>query len=164
VEAVPFLAGVAHAATGRPVPVVRPPDVDGVVMLIDRRRLIQVLTNLVNNAEKYAGGVTRLTLDRMDGGVEIGVEDDGPGVPEADRELIFERFARGSSAGRRDADTGTGLGLSLVSAHVRLHGGRAWCTTARNGHGSRFAFYLPTALDTVDDDLSELPLGVGVEA
>ena len=92
------------------------------------------------------------------------MEDDGPGVPEADRELIFERFARGSSAGRRDADSGTGLGLSLVAAHVRLHGGRVWCTTPGSGTGARFAFYLPTVLKSIDDELTDFDLEIGAEA
>jgi two-component system, OmpR family, sensor histidine kinase MtrB len=159
-----FLEGLAQAVAGRRVPVVLPPDADDLVVLVDRRRIIQVLTNLINNAEKYAGGVTRVTLDRVGGGVEIGVEDDGPGVPEVDREHIFERFARGTSAGRRDADSGTGLGLSLVAAHVRLHGGRVWCTTARKGTGARFTVFLPTALKSMDDELIDYDIEVGAEA
>jgi signal transduction histidine kinase len=163
IEVVPFLDGAARAVAGRPVPVVHPLGLDGVTILADRRRLMQVLTNLLDNADKYAGGVRHITLDEVDGGVEIGVEDRGPGVPEADRDLIFERFARGSSAGRRGSDSGTGLGLSLVAEHVRLHKGRAWCTTARDGDGARFAVFLPTSLTALDDDLAEFPLGVGAE-
>ena len=62
----------------------------------------------------------------VEGGAErvrILVEDAGPGVPGAEKERIFERFARGSAARHR---VGTGLGLALVAEHARLHGGRAW--------------------------------------
>jgi signal transduction histidine kinase len=64
-------------------------------------------------------------------------------VPAAERERIFERFARGSvAAGRRGRGGGTGLGLALVAEHVRLHGGRVWVED-RPGGGARFVFELP---------------------
>lgn len=138
---------------GRPVRVVAPPDVENLVVEADKRRLVQVMKNLFDNAEKYGGGVSTVTLDEVDGGIEIGVEDEGAGVPPEERELIFERFARGSEAGNRGTDSGTGLGLSLVSEHVRLHGGDVWCTTARtNPTGARFAFFLPTPTSGLDDE------------
>ena len=62
--------------------------------------------------------------------VQIAVEDSGPGVPSEERTLIFERFARGASSGRRGMGDGVGLGLALVDEHVRLHGGRVGWTTA----------------------------------
>jgi signal transduction histidine kinase len=159
-----FLRHAGRAVAGKPVPVHHRPGLEDLTIVADRRRLVQVLTNLVDNAAKYAGGVTAITLDKVAGGVEIGVEDDGPGVPEEERDLIFERFARGSSSGRRGSDGGTGLGLSLVAEHVRLHGGDIWCEPARtNPTGARFAFFLPTRLGSLADDEDHEPLEVGAE-
>jgi signal transduction histidine kinase len=155
---VEFMAGVARQAAGRSVPVRHLPGEEQIVITADRRRLVQVITNLIGNAAKYGDGVTALTLDVVDGGVEIGVEDSGPGVPADERELIFRRFARGGSAGRRGADQGTGLGLALTEEHVRLHGGRIWCTEARSGSGARFAFHLPTTIEFASEDDDDLDL------
>jgi two-component system, OmpR family, sensor histidine kinase MtrB len=156
-EPVPLLVGefIERALpdiAGHPVDVVAPEDADNLVVEADKRRLVQVMKNLFDNAEKYAGGVSAVTLDQVDGGIEIGVEDEGVGVPPEERELIFERFARGSVAGNRGSDSGTGLGLSLVSEHIHLHGGQVWCETARtNATGARFAFFLPTPTSGLDD-------------
>jgi signal transduction histidine kinase len=82
------------------------------------------------------------------GGVCLTVEDAGPGVPPEERDLVFERFARGgSSAGRRGVGgEGVGLGLALVAEHVRLHGGQAWVTDRTDGaEGARFVVELPTS-------------------
>jgi signal transduction histidine kinase len=101
-----------------------------------------VVVNLVENAAVYAGGVTRLAVEATDDTVRLIVEDAGPGVPAEARARIFERFFRGSAAGRRGAGDGTGLGLSLVAEHVRLHGGRVWVEDRPEG-GSRFVVELP---------------------
>ena len=64
-------------------------------------------------------------------------------VPEQDRSLIFERFARGGSAGRRASSDGAGLGVSLVDEHVVMHGGRVWVTDRLDGEpGARFVIEL----------------------
>jgi signal transduction histidine kinase len=70
------------------------------------------------------------------------VEDHGPGIPARERQHLFERFYRGSRAGQRESSQGTGLGLSLVAEHVRLHGGRVWCEDGPGG-GNRFVVELP---------------------
>ena len=76
--------------------------------------------------------------------MQIAVEDRGPGVPEEDRELIFDRFSRGGVAGRRGSGEGVGLGLALVAEHVRLHGGRVWVEDRADGEeGARFVVELP---------------------
>jgi signal transduction histidine kinase len=76
--------------------------------------------------------------------VLIAVEDDGPGVPADDREAIFHRFNRGSSAGHRRGIDGVGLGLSLVAEHIRLHGGSVWVEDRADGQeGARFVIELP---------------------
>ncbi|MDH3294791.1 MAG: HAMP domain-containing histidine kinase [Acidimicrobiia bacterium] len=115
------------------------------VISADKRRLAQVMTNLIDNATKYADGATAIRYRRVGEQVLIMVEDDGPGVPSSDRDRIFDRFSRaGSDAGRRARDTGVGLGLSLVAEHVRLHGGRVWVTDRTDGQsGARFVVELP---------------------
>ena len=78
--------------------------------------------------------------------MRIAVEDHGPGVPVEERALIFERFARGVTAGRRSGSEGAGLGLALVDEHVRMHGGRVWVEDRLDGEpGARFVIELPAA-------------------
>jgi signal transduction histidine kinase len=119
-----------------------PMSVRAVTVRADRRRLDRVLANLLDNAERHAGGAVWVVV-RQDGDVaRIEVEDDGPGVPAELREQIFERFARGTRAGSRGDDSGSGLGLALVREHVRRHGGRVWVED-RVPRGSRFVVELP---------------------
>jgi signal transduction histidine kinase len=113
-----------------------------VITALDKRRMARVLTNLLTNAEKYGDGAVAVRLDADDDWVWIYVDDAGEGVPEEDRDRIFERFNRASAANRRGASTGVGLGLALVAEHVRLHGGRVWVEDAP-GAGARFAVELP---------------------
>lgn len=89
---------------------------------IDKRRIERVLVNLVENASAHAGGVREVVVTARPEAVEIAVVDDGPGVREADRPFLFDRFWRGSNT-RHSGTRGTGLGLALVAEHVRLHGG-----------------------------------------
>ncbi|HPA18633.1 MAG TPA: ATP-binding protein [Verrucomicrobiae bacterium] len=112
----------------------------------DRRRLHQVLINLLANAIKYtqAGGHVILSA-RADGNeIECCVADDGPGIGAEDLERIFERFYRVGKARSRELG-GTGLGLSIVKHIVQAHGGRVWAESVV-GAGSRFYFTLPTAV------------------
>ncbi len=120
----------------------------------DKRRLAQVVTNLIDNAMKYGGGATGISFRRIGDCVQIVVEDRGPGVAVDDRKRIFDRFSRaGTDAGRRGTDTGVGLGLSLVAEHIRLHGGRVWVTDRVDGKdGARFVVELPVG-EHEDDDV-----------
>jgi signal transduction histidine kinase len=108
----------------------------------DRRRLERVVVNLLDNAARHGKGLVRLGILSRDGRARIEVDDAGPGVPEADREHVFERFSRGSPADRATTDSGVGLGLALVAQHVRGHDGRAW-VEERPGGGARFVVELP---------------------
>jgi two-component system, OmpR family, sensor histidine kinase MtrB len=117
----------------------------------DKRRLARVVANLLDNARFYGGadGVTVHVTEAL-GEPEpvshawISVEDCGPGVPLDERSLVFERFARGGSAGRRAANEGAGLGLALVDEHVRMHGGRVWVEDRLDDlPGARFVIELP---------------------
>ena len=117
-------------------------DTDATI-LADRRRLEQALRNLIRNAVIHGGGVTRTAVEAQDGRTLIAIEDSGPGIPPAEREAIFERFARGRAAGRRSSGQGVGLGLALVAEHVRLQGGSVKVEDVEP-HGSRFLIELPT--------------------
>ncbi|MFI7673634.1 ATP-binding protein [Actinophytocola sp. NPDC049390] len=108
----------------------------------DRRRLERVVVNLLDNATRHGKGLVRLGILSRDGRARIEVDDAGPGVPEAEREHVFERFSRGSPAARDTSDSGVGLGLALVAQHVRGHDGRAWAEE-RPGGGARFVVELP---------------------
>ncbi len=111
----------------------------------DKRRLRQVFANLVTNAERYGGGADQLAVevDEDAGCVRFCVEDRGDGVPAHERDRIFGRFARGTSATIHPEVRGSGLGLSLAREHVLLHGGRIWVED-RPGGGARFVVELPT--------------------
>ncbi|MEV6715907.1 HAMP domain-containing sensor histidine kinase [Lentzea sp. NPDC051208] len=118
-----------------------PVEAGPVRVLGDRRRLDRVLANLVENAERHAGGAIFVAVSRAGDRARVEVEDDGPGVPEALREQIFERFARGRPGSRGD-DSGSGLGLALVREHVQRHHGRVWVED-RFPRGARFVVELP---------------------
>jgi len=140
------------AAGGHTVPVEAAPDTEPIVVRADKRRLMRALANLLDNAAIHGGGARRVVIeaeqseDPLDPGwIRIAVDDDGPGVPPEERALIFERFARGTGAGRRGLGEGTGLGLSLVDEHVRLHGGRVWVEDPPDGRGARFVIELPVS-------------------
>lgn len=107
----------------------------------DKRRLAQMLQNLIDNAQRYAGGATRVEVTGGDGVIRFVVEDEGAGVAEHERLFIFERFARGDAASRSGI-SGAGLGLSLVLEHAALHGGKVTYED-REGGGSRFIIELP---------------------
>ncbi len=109
---------------------------------LDATRYERVLSNLFENAERYAGGVEAVTLAIESGALVITVDDDGPGVPPEERRAIFGRFHRGSMEQPADRPKGTGLGLSLVEEHVRMHGGSVYVTDGPSG-GARFVVTLP---------------------
>jgi signal transduction histidine kinase len=127
------------------VPLVVHPSLDGARIAGDKRRLERVIGNLLENAEAYGGGATRVSVEGSSNVVRVAVEDAGPGVPLAERDRIFDRFFRGSASGRRGAGSGTGLGLALVADHVRLHHGKVWVEDGLDGVGSRFVVELPEA-------------------
>jgi two-component system, OmpR family, sensor histidine kinase MtrB len=117
---------------------------DGLALQADKRRIEQVIKNLVENAARYGGGATRVIVDAGPYVARVAVDDEGPGVAPEEREAIFERFFRGSASGqRRGGGQGSGLGLSLVTEHVRLHGGRVWVEDNPIGTGARFIVEIP---------------------
>jgi two-component system sensor histidine kinase MtrB len=122
------------------------PDAEEVVVCADKRRLERVLSNLMDNADKHAGGVTSVTVARDGQVARVLVDDAGPGIPAADRARIFERFARGAGSIRTRTE-GSGLGLALVARHVRTMGGRVHVEDGPAG-GARFVVELPVEAAT----------------
>jgi two-component system, OmpR family, sensor histidine kinase PrrB len=98
-----------------------------------------VIDNAIANAVKH-GGATRIELSAVNGpdGVKIAIDDNGSGVPEGERTMVFDRFSRGSTASR----SGSGLGLALVAQQAELHGGTAELQASRLG-GARLVLRLP---------------------
>ncbi|RKT15941.1 signal transduction histidine kinase [Streptomyces sp. 1114.5] len=119
----------------------------GLTGVADPERLHQVVANLVDNACKHSppgGTVTvRARPDCEDGALLLEVEDEGPGIPPADRTRVFERFSRSgtATAAGAGADGGTGLGLAIARWAVDLHGGRI--AVAESPRGCRIVVRLP---------------------
>lgn len=143
---------VRHAVAVSSVPdtpIAVSPRAEMVLINGDRRRLARVVANLIDNARLHGGAAPEISITEVDppdqpvSAIRIAVEDHGQGVPEAERGLIFERFARGGVAGRRASSDGAGLGLALVDEHVRMHGGRVWVEDRLDGEpGARFVIEL----------------------
>ena len=117
----------------------------------DRSRLEQVMTNILGNAIKYTpdGGHIRITAGSTEDSVWMEVCDDGIGIPEADRERIFERFYRVDKARSRESG-GTGLGLSIAREIVQRHHG-SLCLMPHEGPGTTIRLTLPIAQDRSSD-------------
>ena len=117
------------------------PDVAGDAVLLE-----QVVTNILDNAAKYAppGSEVRIAAFRRNDRVVLSVSDEGPGIPEADRKHVFDMFFRVRDGDRQAG--GTGLGLAIARGIVDAHGGtiRAEAATAEGG-GARLVIELPVA-------------------
>jgi len=116
----------------------------------DYQRLVQVVTNLVDNACRYTpdGGEVTVSVYTIDGAVQVDVTDTGIGISPEDQEKIFDRFFRADHPLVRDT-RGTGLGLPIVKSLVEMHGGRVW-VKSEPGKGSTFSFTIP--LSRLDDE------------
>lgn len=114
------------------------PDIAG-----DRRRLAEVLQNLLDNAIQYTlpGGKIAVSAETSGDEIILTVSDTGIGIPKADQPRIFERFYRVDVARSREAG-GTGLGLAIAKHLVEVHGGRLW-VDSEVGRGSQFHFSVP---------------------
>jgi len=113
-------------------------------VLVDRRRFERIIANLMDNAQRYAGGVVAIRLLARGSRVELNVDDAGPGIADADLEHVFERFYRGRGAHDRSVVRGTGLGLALVREHVKSLEGEIRATQSPEG-GARLQIELPLA-------------------
>ena len=121
-------------------------DGDGAVTVdADRRRLGQIVRNLLDNAIKFSreGGTVRLYAGRASGEAYVAVVDEGPGIPRSEQEKIFQRFYQVDRS-RSKTRPGTGLGLAIVKHLVQLHGGRVE-VESELGQGSTFRVRLPAS-------------------
>ena len=107
-------------------------------------RLVQVFRNLITNAMTFSpkGGEVRLTTRRSGPWITVVVEDDGPGIPEAKLEAIFDRFYTDRPADEKFA-THSGLGLSISKQIIEAHQGRIWAENRQDRSGARFTVCLP---------------------
>jgi K+-sensing histidine kinase KdpD len=113
------------------------------LMPVDAASISGVIYELLENAAKYspAGSSIHVQARREHDGVEISVEDNGPGVPEPLRERIFEKFFRDPALER--SRTGFGMGLAIARGIVEAHGGRIWMETSNIGRGAAVHFRIP---------------------
>ena len=127
----------AHPARGR----LHASIADGVVVDGRRAELRRVVVNLVDNATRFADERIEVTLAQTGDGAVLTVDDDGPGIPAADRARVFDRFARLDEGRARD-DGGSGLGLAIVRSIVMSHGGSVRVDEAPLG-GARLLVEFP---------------------
>lgn len=127
-----------------------PPDIT--IVSGDRKRLIQVLANILNNAAKYTpeGGNIVLRVDVHAAYVEIEVEDNGIGMQPDLVSRAFDLFAQAERTPDRSSG-GLGLGLALVKNLTELHGGMVRCESAGLGKGSKFSVHLPRQLENSNE-------------
>jgi two-component system phosphate regulon sensor histidine kinase PhoR len=119
-------------------------EVDLPPVRVDGNAMTVAVLNLVDNAIKYAadGKKLEVTLRRADDGVELVVRDYGPGVPDDEREAIFERFYRSRTV-RLKPIRGSGIGLALVKHIAEAHGGEVRVSAGEDGSGAAFRLWIP---------------------
>ena len=110
-------------------------------VMTDRRRIVQVLSNLLSNAAKHSNELSTITvgaaLKQLQ--VVVTVADEGRGIPTERLPLLFRKFARVEAGDRQ----GSGLGLAICKGIVEAHGGRIWAESDGPGQGARFSFTVP---------------------
>ena len=120
-----------------------PPDLPPV--RADRRRTVQVLSNLISNAARYSpeGSPIRISAVREGVHVAVSVADEGRGLSEDLLPQLFRKFSRIDGGGRGSDTAGSGLGLAISKGIIEAHGGRIWAESEGPGLGARFTFTLP---------------------
>jgi two-component system OmpR family sensor kinase len=127
-------------------------DADEIYTLGDHLRIHQVIANLLANARTHtpAGTPITVTISRSDEGVRVAVADQGPGLSAQDQMRIFERFYRADSSRVRIDGEGSGLGLSIVDAVMKAHGGEV-TVASELGKGATFTLFFPDQADELTD-------------
>lgn len=122
------------------------------MILADERRIQQVLENLIGNALKFSPQGGKIRIDVLAKGsnqqvreVEVGVSDEGPGIPEGELQNVFKHFYQGTN-NRVKGQHGTGLGLAIARHIINAHKGKIWAVSEL-GRGSTFCFTLPAAVE-----------------
>ena len=118
---------------------------EGITVEADRKRILQVIRNLLDNAVNYAGDCREitLTLHRREDAVRLEVRDRGPGIPKEELPYIWQRYYRAHGNHERSI-SGSGLGLSIVRENLELHNARYGVESEMGGGGSVFWFELPS--------------------
>jgi signal transduction histidine kinase len=112
---------------------------DDIIAEVDPERIMQVLSNLLNNAIRYTEqGTITVTLHKHDGSAKVTVKDTGSGIHSSVMSRLFTKFASTTNTAG-----GTGLGLYIVKAIIDAHGGRIWAENNNDGRGASFSFTLP---------------------
>ena len=116
------------------------------LVMADRRRIVQVISNLLSNAARHSpeDSAIRVSAVRSGGNVEVSVADQGRGIPAEDLPRLFRKFSRRDD---RDTEGDTGLGLAICKGIVEAHGGRIHAESDGPGLGARFVFTLPVGRD-----------------
>jgi signal transduction histidine kinase len=129
------MAKQVHLRTSLPI--------DAVLVQADRLKILRVCNNLISNAIKYTAPSTEVcvTVSTCNGDVLLQVSDQGPGIGEEDRNLLFDRFSR-LARDKRTRDEGTGLGLAVTKELVLLHQGQI-TVESELGKGSTFCVQFP---------------------
>ena len=129
------------AAPGHPIKLTSGNDI---YALGDANRIHQVVANLLANARVHTpvGTNINVSVNQSDAEVQVVVSDNGPGLSEKDREKIFERFYRVDPSRTRTSEEGSGLGLSIVDAVMRAHGGHV-SVDSKLGEGATFTLHFP---------------------
>jgi len=129
-----------------------------VALVVDRHRIAQVVSNLVNNAAKYTpkGGRIEVEAGVRDGGVAVTVIDNGIGIGADMLPYVFDMYVQAHNS-HAMAQGGLGVGLNLVRRLVELHGGRVGAESGGAGQGSRFTVWLPLAAAVQDAASASVP-------
>ena len=116
-------------------------------VMTDRRRIVQVLSNLLSNAARYSNEQSTITVRAVlkQFQVVVSIADEGRGIPAERLPLLFRKFSRVDGEDRRGDSAGAGLGLAICKGIVEAHGGRIWAESDGPGQGARFLFTVPVA-------------------
>ncbi len=116
-------------------------------VMADRRRIVQVLSNLLSNAARYspADSSILMRVEREGADVAVSVADEGRGIPENLLPHLFRKFSPAAGVGYESGLGGSGLGLAICKGIVEAHGGRIWAESEGAGLGARFTFTIPAA-------------------
>lgn len=119
-------------------------DLENLKIMVDERRVKQVMFNLLSNAVKFTpdGGAIRVEGKKEEEEIIISVSDTGIGIAPEEQERVFEEFYQTRNT-IKDKTPGTGLGLPVTKSIVKMHGGRIWVESEGPDKGSRFTFTLP---------------------